>query len=136
MSFLSNELAATADKNGIKQIEITKRTGLTVGHVSRIFNGVQVFVTDSDLDKIISIIARSDPERTKIVRARLLDAYRGRYSKLVRISGAPKGEELILPASLDPDVKEAFEYLASLVPGNPHVGDSILQLARMMGLKR
>lgn len=136
MSYLSNELTAVSKKNGVRQIEITRRTGLTVGHVSRIFNGVQEFITDSDLDKIIGVIAKTPADRAKIVRARLRDAYKGRYSGLVKIVGAPKGNGMDMSGvTLDPDITKAFEFLYGLVPKNPHVGDSILQLARMMGLR-
>lgn len=138
MSHLSNELAAVAQKNGILQIEVTNKTGLSVAHVSRIFNAKQTTITDDDLEKFISVVARSTEDRARLIRARMLDAYTGPGAELVEIrlkAGASKEKESWPKVSIDPGIKAAFVYLYRLVPKNPLVGQSILQMARMMGMR-
>lgn len=137
MSHLSNELAVILKNNGLKQYDVTKMTGLGVAMVSRIFSGGQKFVSDDNLDKIITVLAKTDQDRARIVRARLTDAYNGRFADHVRITlkgGAPEPDRPKWPTALAPEIKAAFEFLYRLVPKKPAVGQAILQLARMMGM--
>lgn len=137
MSNVSNVLAVILKQNGLQQYDVTKKTGLGVSVVSRIFSGTQEFVSEEALDKIISAIAMSDQDKARIVQARLMDAYDGRYADCVKINlkgGAATPDKVKWPLAVDPEVKSAFEFLYRLVPKKPSVGQAILQLARMMGM--
>lgn len=139
MSFLSNQLAVIAERNQVRQTDIVSATGFPASHISRIFSGKQVFVSDEDLDQILAAVARTPEERAKIVRARLQDAYRGKNTDAVKIvlrGGAGKSEKPSLPGELDPEIKRGLEFLAGLVLSNPSVGEAILGLARMMGMPK
>lgn len=139
MGFLSRELKAVARENRIRQIEVTRKTDLSVAHISRVFSGEQVTVTDGDLGKIMDVIAKNPQQRARVIRARLRDAYQGPDAGLVKVilatndKGA-QGTNLRFP-KMEPSIKAAFEHLGGLVPENPSVGQAILQLARMMGAK-
>src|SRR5690242_9891303 len=106
MSHLSGELAAVAKKNGIKQIDISRRTDLSVAHVSRIFNGEQVTVTEEDLSKFLAAVAKSPEDRARIIKARMLDVYTGPDADLVEIRLRTKakdtGKEKWPGAAIDP----------------------------------
>lgn len=137
MSQLSNVLAEILDQNGLRQHDVTKQTGLGVATVSRIFTGEQEFVSVDALDKIISVIAKSDKDRSRIVQARLLDAYDGRYAECIKMTlkgGSAPPTKVKWPIAIDPEVKAAVEYLLRLVPKKPAVGEALVQLARMMGM--
>lgn len=137
MSFLGNELKTMLGNTGLRQIDFTKRAGMHVSTVSRIFSGVTINPDDNDLDKIIGLLAKAPPEQAKLVRARMWDAYNGRYKGLVKVilntGGGGKPPGIISPISIDPEVMDAFQFLCRLVPENPAVGKSMIQLAKMMG---
>lgn len=137
MSALSNVLAVILKQNGMRQYDVTKRTGLGLAMVSRIFSGEQDFVSEDALDKIISVIALSDQDKGRIVQARLMDAYDGRYANCVTINpkaGPSPPDKIKWPFAVDPEIKAAFEFLFRLVPKKPAVGQAVLQLARLMGM--
>lgn len=125
------------DKTGLIQMDFVKRAGMHVSTVSRIFNGTTLNPEDKDLDKIMGLLAKSPAEQAKIVRARMRDAYNGKYRHLVKVilttGGGGKPAGIASEVSIDPEVMDAFNFLCRLVPENPAVGKSIVQLAKMMG---
>lgn len=146
MSHLSNELQGILKKHGLKQRDVrakheklTKKRNLGVSKLSRLISGSQVEVLSEDLDDLIDTITRSDDERGKLLRARLRDAYDGKYSGLLKIAikGGASPAERYTPSdtSIAPDVNAAFEYLYGLVPANPQVAELVILLARSMGMK-
>src|SRR5688572_14322723 len=118
MSYLADELKAVADKNGFLQIDVTRKTGMTVAHVSRIFSGRQSFVTLKHLKQIVGAIAKSREDQARIYRARMLDCVPDEAQELVKVSlrTGGKSERLHLGVSADPEVKRAVEFLYKLVP--------------------
>lgn len=140
MSSLSNELATLLKKNGMRQIDFTKRAGMHVSTVSRIFTGVTLNPDDKDLDTIIGLLAKTPRERAELVRARIRDAYKGKHASLVKVilnaDGKGPKSDWQDEISVAPQVQEAIRYLCTLVPGNPEVGKSIIQLADLMGFKQ
>lgn len=140
MSSLSNELATLLEKNGLRQIDFTTRAGLHVSTVSRIFTGVTINPADKDFDKIIGLLAKTPQERAQLVRARIRDAYQGKYASLVKVilnvgGKSPTKSDWQSEISVAPQIQEAMKYLCNLIPGNPEVGKSIVQLADLMGFK-
>lgn len=139
MSYLSNELAAIAQKNGIRQKHVRAATGFSVAHISRIFTGSQDYVTSKDLKKIIDAVARTPQERARLIRARMRDVYTEEDADLVKITikgGAPPPDRL--PSheiAVDPAIKAAFEFLYRLAPANPAIGQSMTGFARAMGMQ-
>lgn len=137
MSYLSNELSTILKQKGMFQVDINKKTGLGTANVSRIFSGSQEFVTNDDLDKIIVALTNKPSEQGKIVKARLHDAYSGRYASLVQINirgGATPAERFTPNVSLAPDVRAALEYLSERVFSDPQVGELLVLQARALGL--
>lgn len=137
MSNVSGELKTMLRKNGLRQIDFTKRAGMHVSTVSRIFSGTTINPEDDDLDTIIGLIAKQPAEQAKIVKARMGDAYNGKYRHLVKVilttGGGGKSAGVTSDVSIDPEVMDSFNYLCRLVPKNPAVGRAIVQLAKMMG---
>ena len=138
MSYLSNELALITKKNGVIQTDVV-RAGLTTGHVSRIFNGKQKYVEDADLETIISVVAKNDEERGRLVRARMMDTYTGRWADLVNVvlrSGDSKQKRRFRDkVGIDPQVSGAFDFLYNLVPTKPGIAEATIGLARIVGYK-
>lgn len=137
MSYLSNELSAVRKSKGMLQIDVIKKSGLGVAMVSRLFSGTQEFVADDVLDKMILALTNKPPEQGKIVKARLHDAYSGRFASLVQINikgGSSPAERFTPNVSLDPDVREAFAFLCDRAFSDPQVGELIVLQARALGL--
>lgn len=139
MSYLSNELTTLLKKKGLQQVDIKKKTGLGVANVSRIFSGKQTYVRSPALDRIIDGLAGNPEEKARILRARLRDAYDGKYSDLVKIGirGGASPSERFTPndVSIDPDVNAAFRTLYSLVPRDPDLGPWLIQLSKRVDRK-
>lgn len=137
MSYLSDELRAVSQKNGWRQIDVTKKTDLGVAHISRIFSGRQTYVTPEDLKLIVSAIAKTSAERARIYRARMWDSVPEEAGTLVRVDLRTGGnpERVNLGVAADPDVKKAVEFLYQLAPKNPAVGRSLVAVAEMMGME-
>lgn len=143
MGFLSNQLTALLTKYRMSQRDLAVMIDAPDSHVSRICTGNQVFVTDSDLDKIIHAImaatklkgARAREDQGKLVKARLLDAYNGEFADTVRIVTAGGSVEKLRTTDLKPDVKKALDLLASEALERPEVGAVIVSLARVTGLR-
>lgn len=146
MSYLSGELQTVLKKYGLKQRDVsakhekvTNKKNLGVSKLSRICSGTQTEITSRDLDDLIDAITKSDEERGKLLRARVRDAYDGKYSGLLKIAikggASPAARYTPSDTSIDPDVNAAFAYLYGLVPTNPQVAELVVLLARSMGMK-
>lgn len=132
MSYLSNELQALLTQYGMLQVDIIKNSGINGAKASRICSGTQEFIRSRDLDKIIAGLTKVPQEQGRIVRARLLDAYDGRYASLVKIiikGGAPVSSRFTpSDVSIDPEVNAAVADLYADIPGNPRLAKLILDL--------
>lgn len=121
-------------------MDVTKREGMHVSTVSRIFTGDTKHPEDKDLDTIIGVVAKTQRERAELVRARLRDAYKGRYANLVKViilaPGQSSKTDWQSEISVAPDLLDAIKFLVSLNHTDPEVGRMLIQLAALMGAKQ
>lgn len=120
------------------QVDVHNKTGIGKAQVSRIFSGVQDFVTSEDLDAIIQTTTTNSKERAAIVRARWRDAYDGKFAGLLNITvkGGAIPAERFTPndVSINPRVNAAFDFLYNLVPSNPQIGELMILQAVALGM--
>src|SRR3954466_8016107 len=86
MSYLSTALTRLAEKYHLKQADIVRQTRLTKSHLSRVFSGDQVSISDDDLVKLLKLFARDRPDQSEIIAARCMDVRVGPGSDGVEIT--------------------------------------------------
>src|SRR5437899_8160771 len=66
MSYFSTALKRIAERNGIRQADIVRESGLTRSHVSRLFKGDQKMVYDADVTAILRVFRRNPREQAEL----------------------------------------------------------------------
>lgn len=133
MSYLGTEVQRILEKNGLRQIDITKRTQATVASVSRVVNGQTEGVSYDILDKIIDGATKTKQDKIDIIIARFRDSYQGKYKDLVEpmlISEASPSQPLFGDYRLEPHARSAVEYLLKKMPSNPEIGHLLVNLQK------
>lgn len=110
--------------------------------VSRIFNGDQKYITETDLVALLNCF-RDPRDRAEIIAARCRDVCIGPGAELVEITikgpapadaSAEKKSEFP-HVELSSETERAFAWLRSQCPLNPDLEKHLLGYARLTGLK-
>jgi hypothetical protein len=142
MSYFSTALTRIAERSNVRQADICRKTSMPRSQVSRIFNGDQKHMTETDLVALLNCF--SDPrDRAEIIAARCRDVCIGPGAELVEITikGAPLASARAPKQSefphveLSHDTERAFAWLRSQCPLNPDLEKHLLGYARLTGLK-
>jgi transcriptional regulator with XRE-family HTH domain len=142
MSYFSTALNRISERNGFKQADIARESGLSRSHVSRLFKGDQKTIYDSDMVSILRVF-RADPrDQAKLIAARCMDARIGPGADLVQItvndqatakSHSPASE--FEKVELSHETERAFAWLRSQCPINPDLEKHLIGYARLTGMK-
>jgi transcriptional regulator with XRE-family HTH domain len=142
MSYFSTALNRIAEKNGLKQAEIIRESGLTRSHVSRLFSGAQKTIYDTDMIAILRVFRRDPHDQAELVAARCMDARTGPGADLVEITIKGQGQaRREKPASefqevqLNHETERAIAWLRSQCPINPDLEKHLVGYARLTGMK-
>jgi hypothetical protein len=140
MSYLSTALNRIADKQQIRQADVTRATGLTRSHVSRLFSGGQLILTDTVFITLLRAFAKNPADQAELVAARCEDARVGPGSASVQITvtrSAPANAEKIKDfkdVQLSHDTERAFAWLRSQCPINPALERHLVGYAELTGM--
>ena len=142
MSYFSTALKRIAERNGIRQADIVRESGLTRSHVSRLFTGDQKMVYDTDVSAILRVFRRNPREQAELVAARCMDVRTGPGAELVEITIKSEGqaqrsgpERDIQEVELSHETERAFAWLRSQCPVNPDLERHLVGYARLTGMK-
>ena len=142
MSYFSTALKRIAERNGIRQADIVRESGLTRSHVSRLFTGDQKMVYDADVSAILRVFRRNPREQAELVAARCMDVRTGPGAEWVEITiksdGQAQGsgrEREIQDVELSHETERAFAWLRSQCPVNPDLERHLVGYARLTGMK-
>jgi hypothetical protein len=136
MSYLGIEVKRILEKNGLKQIDITRRSKTSVASVSRIINGGQPGNQES-LDEIIDAIAKTRQDRLDLIIAGIKDFYQGKHKDLIEpmlTSAASESPPLFVDVRLEPTARLALNTLLQLMPCNPAIGHLLVNLQKAIAL--
>jgi len=142
MSYFSTALTRIAERSNVRQADICRKTSMPRSQVSRIFNGDQKHMTETDLVALLNCF--SDPrDRAEIIAARCQDVCVGPGAELVEISikgpapaSAKATKQSEFPhVELSHDTERAFAWLRSQCPLNPDLEKHLLGYARLTGMR-
>jgi transcriptional regulator with XRE-family HTH domain len=142
MSYFSTALKRLTEKNGLKQADIVRESGLTRSHVSRLFTGGQKMVYDADVSAILRVFRRNPRDQAELVAARCMDVRTGPGSELVEIAIRSEGqaqrserERSVENVELSHETERAFAWLRSQCPVNADLEKHLVGYARLTGMK-
>ena len=142
MSYFSIALTRLSEQHNLKQTDISRSSGLTRSHLSRVFSGVQKAVTDDDLLALLRPFEKQ--AQGELIAARCLDAKAGAAgtaaAELVEIrirsaavAEAPQSE--VPQLQLSQETERAFGWLRSQCPLNPDLEKHLVGFARLTGME-
>lgn len=142
MSYFSTALNRVSERNGFKQADIARESGLSRSHVSRLFKGDQKTIYDSDMVAILRVF-RADPlDQAELIAARCMDARIGPGADLVQITVNDRAPVKSDPSAsefekveLSHETERAFAWLRSQCPINPDLEKHLVGYARLTGMK-
>jgi hypothetical protein len=142
MSYFSIALTRIAERTNVRQADIVRTTKMPRSQVSRIFNGDQKYITETDLGALLNCF-RDPRDRAEIVAARCKDVCIGPGAELVEINikgpapaSAKATKQSEFPhVELSHDTERAFAWLRSQCPLNPDLEKHLLGYARLTGMK-
>lgn len=85
MSYFGNALGDILEKKKISQTELSRLTELSQAHLSKLINGVQIWLSPEDLDAICTSVTNEKLEQAELIRAHLMDECNGPGSDLIDI---------------------------------------------------
>jgi hypothetical protein len=140
MPFLTTALVRLSDKNGFKQADIVRESGLNKSVVSRLFNAEKLTITDDDFVKLVKVFRRRPEDQAELIAARCMDVRIGPGADLVDvrvIRSAPREErDWGFPqVELSHDGEKAFAWLRSQCPLNPDLERHLIGFAKLTGMK-
>lgn len=142
MSYFSTALNRLSERHGFKQADIARESGLSRSHVSRLFNGDQKAIYDSDMAAILRVFSNEPHDQAELIAARCMDVRTGPGAELVEITikGQP-GVGNITPIREFPNVElrheteRAIAWLRSQCPVNPDLEKHLVGYARLTGMR-
>ena len=142
MSYFSTALNRVSERNGFKQADIARESGLSRSHVSRLFKGDQKTIYDSDMVAILRVF-RADPlDQAELIAARCMDARIGPGADLVQITVNDQAtaksdtrDNEFEKVELSHETERAFAWLRSQCPINPDLEKHLVGYARLTGMK-
>ncbi|MBK9140598.1 MAG: helix-turn-helix domain-containing protein [Verrucomicrobia bacterium] len=142
MSYFSIALNRLSDRNGFKQADIARESGLSRSHVSRLFTGDQKALYDSDMAAILRVFHKDPRDQAELIAARCMDVRIGPGAELVEITirGQPRTSGHALAnecenVELSHETERAFAWLRSQCPINPDLEKHLVGYARLTGMK-
>jgi hypothetical protein len=142
MGYLSTALARLASKNGMKQVDIVRESGLDKSIISRLFNAEKLTIGDEDFIRVLAAFKRQPEDQAELIAARCMDVRVGPAADLVDIRvkrSAPAGhgeENFGFPyVELSHEGERAFAWLRSQCPLNPDLERHLIGFAKLTGLK-
>ena len=142
MSYFSTALNRLSERHGFKQADIARESGLSRSHVSRLFNGDQKAIYDSDMAAILRVFRNEPRDQAELIAARCMDVRTGPGAELVEITiKRQSGAGNITPISEFPNVElrheteRAIAWLRSRCPVNPDLEKHLVSYARLTGMK-
>lgn len=140
MSYFSTALKRVAERNGLRQADLVRESGLTRSHVSRLFTGNQKLVYDTDFVAILRVFRRDPRDQAELVAARCMDVRTGPGAELVEIT--VKGDDQhggrqreVQEVGLSHETERAFAWLRSQCPVNADLERHLVGYARLTGMK-
>ncbi len=142
MSYFSTALNRLSERHGFKQADIARESGLSRSHVSRLFNGDQKAIYDSDMAAILRVFRNDPHDQAELIAARCMDVRTGPGAELVEIAikGQPRAGS-ITPVNEFPNVQlrheteRAIAWLRNQCPVNPDLEKHLVGYARLTGMK-
>lgn len=142
MSYFSIALNRLSERNEFKQADIARESGLSRSHVSRLFNGDQKAIYDSDMAAILRVFHKDPHDQAELIAARCMDVRIGPGAELVEITikGRTKTSGPTLAnefenVELSHETERAFAWLRSQCPVNPDLEKHLVGYARLTGMK-
>ena len=142
MSYFSTALNQLSERNGFKQADIARESGLSRSHVSRLFNGDQKAIYDSDMAAILRAFRKDPRDQAELIAARCMDVRTGPGAELVEISikgqtkaAGDKPANEFEKVELSHETERAFAWLRSQCPVNPDLEKHLVGYARLTGMK-
>jgi transcriptional regulator with XRE-family HTH domain len=141
MSHLSTALNRLTDRNGFKQADVVRETGLNKSVISRLFNAEKGTISDEDFLRLLQVFRKTPEEQGELIAARCMDARVGPGAQLVDIqvarSADPSRREKnwgYPEVHLSHDAERAFAWLRSQCPVNPELERHMIGFARLTGM--
>ena len=141
MSYLSSALNRLADRNGSRQADIVRESGLNKSFVSRLFNAEKLTVLDEDFLHLLKAFRKAPGDQAELIAARCMDARVGPGGELVEIrvkqTKEPPHKESnwgYPEVQLSHDAERAFAWLRSQCPVNPEMERHLIGFARLTGM--
>ena len=153
MSYLSSTLVRVAEQHGLIQADISRQSGLSRAHISRVYSGESKDLSDDHFVAVLKVFSADARAQAELVVARCMDARQGAIAAgtpgadLVEIRirpGAPssphQGETADVRRAeqqihLSKETEKAFAWLRSQCPVNPELEKHLVGYARMLGMK-
>jgi hypothetical protein len=142
MSYFSIALNRLSERNGFKQADIARESGLGRSHVSRLFNADQKALYDSDMAAILRVFHKDPRDQAELIAARCMDVRIGPGAELVEItikgrtkSSGPTSANEFENVELSHETERAFAWLRSQCPVNPDLEKHLVGYARLTGMK-
>jgi transcriptional regulator with XRE-family HTH domain len=142
MSYFSTALNRLSERHGFKQADLSRESGLSRSHVSRLFKGEQKSIYDSDMAAILRVFGADPRDQAELIAARCLDVRIGPGADLVeitikgrnRVGGNAEASEFE-KVELSHETERAFAWLRSQCPINPDLEKHLLGYAHLTGMK-
>ena len=141
MSYLSSALNRLADRNGLRQADIVRESGLNKSFVSRLFNAEKVTVLDEDFLQLLKAFCKTPGDQAELIAARCMDGRVGPGAESVEIrvrqsNESPRKERNwgYPEVQLSHDAERAFAWLRSQCPVNPEMERHLIGFARLTGM--
>jgi transcriptional regulator with XRE-family HTH domain len=142
MSYFSTALNRLSERNGFKQADIARESGLSRSHVSRLFTGDQKALYDSDMAAILRVFHHDPRDQAELIAARCMDVRIGPGAELVEItirgqtrSSDHASADVFENVELSHETERAFAWLRSQCPINPDLEKHLVGYARLTGMK-
>lgn len=122
MSNLAEAIQRLMEKNEVRfAVELARRTGIEEATISRWRNGIQISISDEDLEKLARAITSDPKQQAELVAARMRDVCHGPGAELVSVQieertlreePQPYGQKKLPPKGRDTFNTLADEYIS------------------------
>lgn len=140
MSYFSTALNRLAERNGFRQADVARQSGLSRSHVSRLFTGDQKAIYDKDMAAILRVFQNDPRDQAELIAARCMDVRTGPGAELVEITikaqaRARTDSPEFAKVELSHETERAFAWLRSQCPINRDLEKHLVGYARLTGMK-
>ena len=147
VSYLSTALVRLAEQHGFIQADLSRQTGLSRAHISRLCGGEAKDLSDQNFGDVLKVFAADPRAQAELIVARCLDAREGGVASAptaaalveIKVRGQSPTErtdpELPEQVHLSRETEKAFAWLRRQCPVNPDLEQHLVGYARMLGMK-